>query len=357
MEIQGNVVLIRDPVIVEIIKESVNDKEYINSLICAIREIVSLKRQPVNVDDMFEHRLDEICERIQNGVKYEVNIDEICKKLDQGMNTMSDLKHKMEGFTRDDGVYLQLSEIKRALSAITTKSSATRGKEAEQSVIDLLSDELLSRDGYTIENVSGVAHNCDICVKRTGYNDVRIDVKNYTDKVAQRDVDKFYSDLNTVGCSGIMLCMKNGVVGKKNMEIEQLTSGKFAIFLTHNKYDMSVVGEMIRLIYFLENATQIEDDNTRRLSSETLSRLYAIALDGKIRVNSIKTHMKSAMTELDSLKFMEIENLLRTKNEHATVVNEQQSLEIFVCSKCKRHTKSRAALVQHEKTCKNLNVP
>jgi hypothetical protein len=343
MEVVGNKVIIDDAVIAAAVGGSLDDSAYIGRLVGAIRDIVTLNR--ANVTDMFDQHFDEICERVKMGLRDKESIDDIRSK-------MSDLKYKIDGFTRDDGVYLQLSEINRTLGALNTKSSATRGKEAEQSVFDLLSDELLTRDGYTIENVSGLAHNCDICVKRTGYSDVRIDVKNYTDKVGQRDVDKFRSDLNTLQNSGIMLCMKNGVVGKKNLEVEQLVCGKFAVFLTNNNYDMSIVNEVIRLLYFLESSTQSEDKGVVKLSQEMLSRLHTTITDGKQRVNSIRTHMKAMMADVDALKFVELENILRSSPTQQMVVVETQSHDQFGCSKCNRPIKSRAALVAHEKSCK-----
>lgn len=348
MDIHDNCVLINDPVIVSSIKESIQDTEYIGRLIGAFRDIVSLRRQSVNVNDMFENHFDEICDRIKNGLRDESIIGDIQSKL-------SDLKYKLDGFTRDDGVYLQLSEIQRTLGTLTTKSSSTRGKEAENSVIDLLSDELLTRDGYIIENVSGVAHNCDICVKRTGYNDVRIDVKNYTEKVPQREIDKFRSDLNTLQCSGIMLCTKNGIVGKKNLEFEQLPCGKFAIFLTNNNYDMSIVCEAIRLIYFLENATEPEDAGVIQLNSDKLSIINASIGDWKKRLSNFKTVMKTAMNTLEGIDFTSLENIMRASPTDVVFVIPElpkQPHDIFECSKCHRSIRSKAALVQHEKSCK-----
>lgn len=244
----------------------------------------------------------------------------------------------------------------RVVSAnMKNSTSAARGNDGEERIHQMLSDKLMMRDGYTVERVNGSSFSCDIVVKRDQYPTVRIESKavgkETGDKVKSKDVEKFQRDLLQLNNHGIMVSLYSGIVGVSNFEIQQLPNGKFAIYLTNNKYDIDIVINMINLLYTLENIVskgKEHGDSGVKVSQDTLLRVKGCIQEYNNKIQSIKAHLRDSMALLSDMKMDEIERMLF--NQIESDCKEVVKCE-YECNWCKKGFKSKSGHTVHIKTC------
>lgn len=293
-----------------------------------------------------------------------VNVDAACERLrsavvrdDSVHQTLADMRKLItDNMSRTDMSLLsqKVTEMQLLLER-QGKTVNEKGKEGEQTVFDILSESLYASDGYTLEDVSGLSGHCDIRVKRTGYGDVHIDVKNHSRKVGQRDVDKFVNDLNALDCSGIMVAMNEGIVGKRHFEVNQLSTGKFAMYVSKTVD----VGEYVRLIHTLESICCV--DGKVRVSSDTLRVIEAICEDTKRQFAKLTASIKSSLSIASNISLDRIIDVVRSNHVDAPtkfdlVMKDDDEVvvgEVFECAKCSKKCKSKTALLSHSKKCSN----
>jgi hypothetical protein len=201
-----------------------------------------------------------------------------------------------------------------AAAAAAKGCSRTKGIEGEARLLELLSQRLPCCDGYDVRSVAGAAHNCDIAVRRVGYPDVRVECKAFTDKVPTRDVDKFVRDLTQLDQHGIMVSMSSGIVGRaKHLELQLLPSGKYAVFLSNNDYDVDIIHNVLFLLYRLDAATRdvaADCADSVRVSHDTLRAVQLHLQDFARKVAATKAHLKDAVGLLNDIAFSAVESLL-----------------------------------------------
>lgn len=225
------------------------------------------------------------------------------------------------------------------------KSIKTSGTECEDMLIELLCEQLLSRDGYMVEKVAGLAQSCDINVKKEGGPDIRIECKAHTDRVRGKEVEKFKRDLLQTNNHGILVSLKSGICGMKNyFELQHLRNGKFAVFLSNNEYDADTIVQMIILLHKLDSIVKMRDggDGGFVLSQDTLARVQALVRDGVQKLVSMKLHLKQCLGILDELHFETLESMILGDGAQ----------EELACKGCKKIFKSSKGLIGHEKKCK-----
>jgi hypothetical protein len=248
----------------------------------------------------------------------------------------------------------QLTNLKLFIESKFSQTVNEKGKKGEQEMMNVLEDLLLSSDGYTVEDVSGFAGNCDILVKRVGYPDVRIDVKNWSSKVGQRDMDKFVKDLTTLNASGIMVSLKSGIVGKRTLEIDQLANGKFAVYLSHFGDHLETVPEFIRLIHTLESACKSGDD-TIRLTKHSFSRIEMYVNESKDKVNKVKQQLHAALAILGDINHEKITEIIKSNAVAVAqpIASESNTIVTSIkCKQCGRTFINSTGLKTHMKTSK-----
>lgn len=107
--------------------------------------------------------------------------------------------------TRVDNLTHQVttSQVKQA------NSNSAKGKIGESTLYDLLSEKLTSREHYRIDVTAGIPHSCDLNIRRTGFPDVRVEVKAHGQqtlaKVGSSETAKFRLDLGVTKCHGIFV--------------------------------------------------------------------------------------------------------------------------------------------------------
>jgi hypothetical protein len=238
-----------------------------------------------------------------------------------------------------------------------------RGQEGESALFQLLSDRLRTKDGYEVEMCNGVAHQCDIRVKRLNYPEVRIESKaigsQTGEKVRYRDVAKFQSDLLGLNTHGIFVSLHAGIVGKSDLEVELLSNNKFAVYLANNNYNMDTILDMFQLIYRLDQvltrADGSTDDPSIRVSPEAAKRIGMYIKDFGSKISAAKNHMKESLSLLSEITLEMIEKVLLGQvvssvapvSAAVSVVQTVQNDVGVACQQCGQTFKGQAGLASH----------
>jgi hypothetical protein len=259
-----------------------------------------------------------------------MNINEI-SKIDERFKTLYSIHDK-------------LSQVDEKLNSIAMNRSASKkGQDGERDILDILSDKLPSRNGYNVESVRGVANNCDIIVRCEGYENIHIDVKNYEagGKIRTNVVEKFRNDLIGLNVSGIMVSLWSGIVSKGDIEIEQLPTGKFAIYVSNTGMNIDSVIEFIFLLHKLEKFSSREGV---MMTTDMISKIRNIVTDTVRRTNDIKSHLLASLATIQEMNIAMVNNLLMNPvqvKEPEKVVHDKScpvcGKEFSTKQKCKDH--------------------
>jgi ElaB/YqjD/DUF883 family membrane-anchored ribosome-binding protein len=246
----------------------------------------------------------------------------------------------------DKLVLQKLDDFSSKLIVNNVKASCNtgvKGKMGEQRLYDDLCDKLTAREGYEIEMVGGAAHQCDIAVKRLGFPEVRIESKAHGDatgeKVRAKEVARFQSDIMALGMHGIFVSLHSNIVGKGNVEIEQLPNGRFAIYLANNNYDTDQIVDMLRLLYKLDAYTISEQADGVRISNDTLGRVQLILTSLADKIKMTKTHLKESITLLNDVSMDMLERILLSRDDTQDCAH--------TCSHCNKQFSTARGLSMH----------
>jgi hypothetical protein len=256
-------------------------------------------------------------------------------------------------------------ELKNKLDNLTNKtikdnnSNKIKGSYGENEIYNLLSDKLMSRDGYIIEQVNGLSHSCDILIKCKKKPDIRIESKahglNNGEKVRQKEVEKFERDLIHTNNHGIFVSLYSNIVGKNSIDLIQLSNGKFAIYLSNNNYNIENIIDSMNIIYKIDSIIQNSSNNDKFIISlETMMKLKSLINDNNTKLNSVKLHLRDSINilndlTLDMIDKLIINNELKIENKET---NKEINKEILLCNWCNKKYKNISGLKNHQSTCK-----
>lgn len=269
------------------------------------------------------------------------------ESMRENLETMGQLKTHTQTLT------YKVDEVDKRIMTKYVKeenSNQIKGADGESRLINELSEKLLARDGYKITHVSGMAHSCDILIQKMNHPDIRIEVKAHQDKVRYKEVEKFKSDLHMLNNHGIFVSLHNGIVGVSDFEIEQQPTGKFAVYLAHNNYDMDVVVSMILLLYRLDVITRTQESDKITIESDTIIQIKNMIKEYMSKLQVVKTHLKESMTIIGNIQMDAIEKMLLNDKP------KEQRDEIgvgYICQWCEKEYESGSALGGHKRFCKN----
>ena len=215
------------------------------------------------------------------------------RALDMTQSKVNDMYHKLDTMDKS----MSMKALKNDMNTMK------KGMAGEKRLFDLLSNRLMMRDGYTVEQVSNIAHSCDILVKRRGHPNIRIESKAHGehtgDKVKSKEVEKFRRDLLDMDDHGIFVSLYTGIVGMGDYELEQLPNGKFAIYLSNNNFNEDSIVSMMQLLYSIDrivrNASEESYDKII-VSTESMMRVKDYAKEYSSKIQRAITHIKQ--TEL-----------------------------------------------------------
>ena len=306
---------------------------------------------------------------LQQMAKVESDVAGATTALAVQKKMVEDITNKLEALTQ------QMSRASTSLRA--------KGRQGENGLHDLLYDELCRRrDGYSVQMVNGHAHGCDINISRIGHADVRVESKAHGEgtgeKVRTSEVEKFKRDLMGLNAHGIFVSLHSGIVGKGEVEFEQLSNGKFAVFLSNNRYDVGIMHDMVKTMHMLDRlfadarGEREEGENACvRVPRETMRRVQDYLRDFARRVSETKTHLKDSMALLSGLAFDQLESLLlgggiqpvKDAKDKKGAESLQEAGMDEACTaltiKCKWCDKrmgvtQRGPMAMHEKKCKSM---
>jgi hypothetical protein len=257
-------------------------------------------------------------------------------------------------------------ELRNKLDNLTNKtikdnnSNKIKGSNGENDIYNLLSEKLMTRDGYITEQVNGLSHSCDILIKCKNKPDIRIESKahgiNNGEKVRQKEVEKFERDLIHTNNHGIFVSLYSNIVGKNSIDLIQLSNGKFAIYLSNNNYNIENIIDSMNIIYKIDSIIQNSSNNDKFIISlETMMKLKSLINDNNTKLNSVKLHLRDSINILNDLTLDMIDKLIinnELKIENKEINNKEIDKEILLCNWCNKKCKSMSGLKNHKAICK-----
>jgi hypothetical protein len=252
-------------------------------------------------------------------------------------------------------------ELKNKLDNLTNKtikdnnSNKIKGSNGENEIYNLLSEKLMTRDGYITEQVNGLSHSCDILIKCKNKPDIRIESKahglNNGEKVRQKEVEKFERDLIHTNNHGIFVSLYSNIVGKTSIDLIQLSNGKFAIYLSNNNYNIENIIDSMNIIYKIDSIIQNSSNNDKFIISlETMTKLKSLINDNNTKINSVKLHLRDSINILNDLTLDMIDKLII--NNELKIEKKEINKEILLCNWCNKKYKNISGLKNHQSTCK-----
>jgi hypothetical protein len=286
------------------------------------------------------HSTDDIVSRLQSHISTYSDMSSI--------RSMIDDKYHIQSLQLSE----QLSSLKSQVSALTPTVSSINdlGKDGELFLLSTLQDELSSRDGFTVVDVHGESKSCDIRVHHISHDDIYIESKNYlSGKVATRDVDKFVRDLTFLNSHGIFVSLKSGIVGKQLIQIDRLSNGKFAVYLSSIGSNLELVPEIIRLLHYLDDLNMNLDSSLHQDIFEEITD-YISTVNTSLK--SLKHHLSSSMKILNKIDLTTITSII---DRSSRPVKPEEKLNIIkeVCGDCNREFASKSGLSRHK--CSAVN--
>ena len=171
---------------------------------------------------------------------------------------------------------LRESQAKAASAATQKSSSAVLGAMGEKEFDVFVSE---NTQWLCSENVSNSAHSTDRLVK-IHEKEVRCEIKNYSNNVPYKEVDKFFRDLQCHPETGVafFISLKTGIVGKEfsqPISCKWTPSHQLCVFLHHfQDMDVSVMVPFMELcvdvgyqLFYLQNKSDGDEgvgDNSKQ---------------------------------------------------------------------------------------------
>jgi hypothetical protein len=240
------------------------------------------------------------------------------------------------------------------------QSSYQDQEEAEHRMIDLLESKLTSRNGYEVIDCRSQPNKLDILIKKSGYNDVRIDIKNNgkdsnDDSIKINEVKQFENDILNCSCHGICVSLHSNIHGKEEIQFDTLLNGKCVIFLSNNEYDVNFIIELLQILQFIDDKSRnekqsSEDDDSISLSSDTVQKINEILKESEQKVYDLKTKLEQSIKLVSSIKFDLINNLFR--GQHLLKYVQPPEYDSITCEHCGKIIRNcKGALKKHLKYC------
>jgi hypothetical protein len=286
---------------------------------------------------------------------------------------LEDLKERMDltkaidaGLKRNDEAVLHnMGAMHKSIDTMSLRvenlvsvrnTTRYKGEEGEAGIMSILECKLPIREGYEIFETKSKPHNCDILVKKTGFPDVRLEIKAHGrdtgECVRSNEVKRFETDLISLNDHGIFVSLYSGIVGKSQIEIDILPTNKFAVYISNNNYDGDALKEFINLIYKLN--VFIAGEEGVKISTEAMTRIKAHLIDFNTKIASLKTNMKSSLDMLNSITFDIIEKLMCAGMDLKPVTSTDPK---YTCETCRKDFSRPSSLTNHKKTCKPQPAP
>ncbi len=235
-----------------------------------------------------------------------------------------------------------ISKIEKQEIKKTTNKS--KGIVGEDFIFLSLQKVLSPRDGYNISKTNSIPNSCDIKISRTGYNDIYIESKAYTDTVPTDRTKKFENDIIGLNAHGIFVSLHSNIGGRGQVEFDLTSTNKFAIYLSNTSSDMDIIKEYILFIYKLDTLRGNENDLS--ISQNAITEITRLLADFNIKINTLKNALNTSMSIVKELTTDNIERIL--------LKNPVKNTDIL-CPLCDHIFNSKANLSKHMVSCTKKN--
>jgi len=213
-----------------------------------------------------------------------------------------------------------LRKIQDSISVFTNASnkSSVKGSISEHIIEDIIKN-FFKED--IIANTSKESKKGDYQLTTKGGQSILIEVKNYKTVVDQKEVDKFIRDVQYNKMSGIFISTTSRIVRKRLLEIEELPSGEFTIYIS----DTGIAGESIIMSVLLMKELLSKKSKLGAISNsidtdlilnniEKFSDVCKIICNMTTTINKIRTAINENLQELHNESYRceyEIKNLFK----------------------------------------------
>ena len=307
-------------------------------------------------------------------LKTYIQIDYLLQNLQQNQNPILDKLNSLEKSTQNDTIKELLDIIKIQIKSPVIKEQNTFVKELNYSLdnnIKLQSIEeniyqlqknfssSSSKKGQVTENIlfnnlihlfldsevtntSSISNSGDIQIKKLNKPTILIDSKNFNNNVPKIDLDKFYTDLKTNNCSGILCNSNAGIANRDHFQID-IQDNNIYVFISNHQYDNTLFKLAVKIIYHIHDIIKDNKNDTIEINRELFQRLkieYNFFLSTfQQHLNSIKTNIIS----LEKLAFVQLDHFFKRTN----LTNE---IKPFSCQLCGTGFNSDKTLKSHLKS-------
>jgi len=234
-----------------------------------------------------------------------------------------------------------------------SNNSTNKGAVAEHKIQTMLINNLPPDHGYNIHKTGHLPHSCDFLVTCDKQPDVRLECKDYTSTVPQAEVDKFIFDLQSCNNHGIFISLYSKIANRPIFDFEQLTNGKFAIYLSNNEYNTKIIIRMLRIIYKLDSIVSTKNNSNITISPENITQIQQQINTFNDTIISIQSNLKNTMELVDTLTLNTIQQILSNQISHIDKpITPSKPIKTTVsCDICGLIVKNNTGLISHRRKC------
>lgn len=243
----------------------------------------------------------------------------------------------------------KINQIESNLSTINehfSSNSSKKGQLAEGVLTNILCDAFPDTE---VLETSHTPNAGDFHLIKNDKPLILVDSKHFASKtVPKRDLDKFYSDIQTNNCSGILCNAFGGIANKQHFEID-IVDKNILVFIHSHKYDPQVFQLAVNIIYNIHE--QIKEKHSDSINID--QRLYQnLKIEYNYYLQSFRHHLEIIKTNVNSLSQLSF-NLLDNffKRKASTV-----ELKSFICHLCGTGCKTDKILKTHIKKIHGINT-
>lgn len=194
------------------------------------------------------------------------------------------------------------ADIKMGVNRIgAVKTSKDIGIEAEDKIYDELTCALDS--DCEVQFTRHVPNEGDMIIKRSGFTDILLEVKNHVSNVNKDHVERFETDVQQKKCHGIIVSVRSGFVGRsKGLAIKPNIHNKWCVYIAHNHYDPYTIRDFVR---FLHRVDEINLANNSTRFTPAIINTITSRLNNES--SNIRRMKNLAQDMLDTAKAMSID--------------------------------------------------
>lgn len=283
----------------------------------------------------FRNVLENFKDKIENLNSQNLN-DFDRKTLDMLSNIQNAMVQSLDTHT----ITHKINSIENNLTTINehfSSNSSKKGQLAEGVLLNLLTESLPDTE---IIDTSNTPNSGDLQLVRQDKPVILIDSKHFVSKtVPKRDLDKFYADIQTNNCSGILCNAFGGIANKQHFEVD-IVDKNVLVFIHSHRFDSTVFDLAVNIIYNIHE--QIKEKQTDSINID--QRLYQnLKIEYNYYLQSFRHHLdiiKTNVNSLSQLSFNLLDNFFKRK---ASLVE----LKSFVCHLCGTGCKTEKILKTH----------